>query len=36
VIVGLTPVGRATVDVLKMTDRRRVQLRADLQARGNI
>ncbi|MGO9601402.1 MAG: HNH endonuclease [Isosphaeraceae bacterium] len=35
VIVGLTPVGRATVDVLKMTDRRRVQLRAELQARGD-
>jgi hypothetical protein len=35
VIVGLTPVGRATVDVLKMNERRRVQLRAELQARGD-
>jgi hypothetical protein len=36
VIIGLTPVGRATVDVLKLNDARRVQLRAELQARGEL
>ena len=35
VIVGLTPVGRATVDVLKMNEHRRVQLRAEVQAGGD-
>jgi hypothetical protein len=34
VVVGLTAVGRATVEVLDMNERRRVQLRAELQARG--
>lgn len=35
VIVGLTAVGRATVDVLRMNEPRRLQLRAGLQARGD-
>ena len=34
VIVGLTSVGRTTVKVLGMNEERRVQLRADLLARG--
>jgi hypothetical protein len=34
VIVGLTAIGRATVGVLNMNERRRVQLRTELQARG--
>jgi hypothetical protein len=33
-IVGLTAVGRTTVDVLAMNDDRRIQLRADLIAQG--
>ena len=33
-IVGLSPVGRTTVEVLAMNEGRRVQLRADLIARG--
>jgi hypothetical protein len=33
-IVGLTPVGRATVQVLNMNAAERVQLRAELKARG--
>ena len=34
VIVGLTAIGRATVEVLNMNERRRAQLRTELQARG--
>jgi hypothetical protein len=34
VISGLTPVGRTTVEVLAMNENRRVQLRAELLARG--
>jgi hypothetical protein len=33
-IVGLTPTGRTTVSVLMMNEGRRVQLRAELSARG--
>ena len=33
-IVGLTPVGRATVQVLDMNAAERVQLRSELKARG--
>lgn len=33
-IVGLTPVGRATVQVLNMNAAERVQLRSELKARG--
>ncbi|SIO35122.1 HNH endonuclease [Singulisphaera sp. GP187] len=33
-ISGLTPVGRTTVEVLAMNEGRRVQLRAELLARG--
>jgi len=33
-IVGITPVGRATVQVLNMNAAERVQLRAELKARG--
>ena len=33
-IVGLTPEGRATVQVLNMNDRERIQLRAELIVRG--
>jgi hypothetical protein len=36
VIVGLTAIGRATVDVLNMNERRRVQLRVELLARGEL
>jgi hypothetical protein len=36
VIVGLTAIGRATVEVLNMNERRRVQLRAELQVRGEL
>ena len=35
-IIGLTAVGRATVELLNMNERRRVQLRADLQAQGQL
>lgn len=36
VIVGLTAIGRATVEVLNMNEGRRVQLRAELQAGGEL
>ncbi len=36
VMIGLTAVGRTTVEVLKMNHARRVQLRAELQARGEL
>ncbi len=36
VIVGLTAVGRTTVKVLALNEGRRVQLRADLIARGEL
>jgi hypothetical protein len=35
-IVGLTPVGRATVHVLGMNEARRLELRAVLLARGEL
>jgi hypothetical protein len=35
-IAGLTAVGRTTVDVLAMNERRRVHLRADLIAQGEL
>lgn len=35
-IVGLTPLGRATVHVLNMNAAERVQLRAELKARGQV
>src|SRR5262245_38715745 len=35
-IVGLTPVGRATVRVFNMNATERVQLRAELKARGQL
>jgi hypothetical protein len=35
-IVGLTPSGRATVQTLQMNAKRRVQLRAKLQATGRL
>lgn len=35
-IIGLTPTGRATVDVLAMNDGRRVARRAELLARGEL
>lgn len=34
-IIGLTPVGRATVQILNMNDRVRMELRAMIQARGD-
>jgi HNH endonuclease len=36
VIIGLTAIGRVTVQVLDMNERRRVQLRAALQAQGEL
>jgi hypothetical protein len=36
VIIGLTAIGRTTVQVLGMNERRRVQLRAELQAQGEL
>jgi hypothetical protein len=35
-IAGCTPTGRATVQVLAMNDARRLELRAELLARGNL
>ena len=35
-IVGITPTGRATVDVLGMNDARRLELRAELLARDQL
>ena len=35
-IIGLTPRGRATVQLLNMNATRRVQLRAELQAAGDM
>jgi hypothetical protein len=35
-IIGLTPKGRATVQLLNMNATRRVQLRSELQAAGNM
>lgn len=36
VIVGRTPVGRATVQLLNMNEERRVEVRAELDARGEL
>jgi hypothetical protein len=35
-IVGLSAIGRATVELLNLNERRRVQLRAEVQARGEL
>ena len=35
-IEGITPVGRATVDVLAMNDARRLELRSELLAHGDL
>ena len=35
-IIGITPTGRATVHVLAMNDTRRLELRSELLARGQL